>query len=73
MCCVLFRMLGVPEVMRCVLLRMLEAVEGGSVYGGVGDAGWAVGDAACAALYAGALETRYRYSEAEALRFGGAL
>ena len=44
-------LLEVFDVMRCVMLCLLEAVEGGLLFaGGLGDAG---GDVLCAALYAG--------------------
>jgi hypothetical protein len=50
----LLEVLEVPEVMYCVLLCMLEAVEGRlSLPGGVGGVGGAGGDVLCAALYAG--------------------
>ena len=50
-------MLEVPEVMRCVLLCILEVMEGCALFagsfGGVGDAGVAGGDALYATLFAG--------------------
>src|SRR5215469_7048363 len=55
-----FEMLEVPEVMRYVLLYILEAVEGrlfllggAGAVGGAGSAGGARGDTLCASLYAG--------------------
>ena len=46
-------LLEVLEVMRCVLLCMLEAVNVRSVYGGVGSVGGAGVDTLCVTLYAG--------------------
>src|SRR5947208_3560416 len=45
-------LLEVLEAMRCVLLCILEAVEGGLCFGRCRRAGDAVGDALCALLYA---------------------